>query len=299
LKLAADALAGRGGVSGVVPGGAAGEATTVAEEDAGYLGVGYAGAKNLSTAFRGALGRTLVGAAALWGFNKWGAPFISKHVKNPQERRTIDDATRGATVGGTIGSYVTPVVGTAIGAGLGAGIGALYSMGNQDQYSKVIRAYVASHSVNTRYASQAALGVTSANFASRAQAVGMSPSTIAGITGTGTNSVGSLAAGMLYGVNHAAYADKTTGVSYSQLDLSAAAKKYSVTADSLKTASDVQKTAAQQTNTSATRLSSAASSLETAAHNMNQAAANAAVALLPSSIYNAAKAGLKNSIVRK
>ena len=271
LMTAADMLSGRGVTpGGVVSGGAPGEATTVAEEDAGVIGVGYAGAASRGAALRGAAGRTVLGAAALYGLNKWGAPFISKHVKNKQESRSLTDATRGAIVGGTIGSYVAPVVGTAVGAGLGAGIGALYSIGNQNIYSKAVQSYVATPGSNARFTSEAGIGVTAANFAQRAKTLGMSPNATASVTGGGV-----------------------------QFDLSAAAKKYGVTADSLKTASDAQKTAATQTSTSATHLDSAASSLDLAAAHLSSMSALAAAALSPGNIHALAVAGTKTSVARK
>jgi hypothetical protein len=288
LQTAADMLMGRGGVPGVTPVGTGTVAGEEVGEEAGVLGVGYAGAKSLSTALRGAATRTALGALAFYGLNKWGAPAISKHVKNKQESRSINDALRGAIVGGTIGSYVAPVVGTAVGAGMGAAIGGLYSMGNQNAYSKAIQSYEASHTVNVRFASQAALGVTAANFAQRATSIGMSPNTIASIAPakapaivTGTNSTGYVEA------------------QHAQFDLSSAAKKYSVTADSLKTASDDQKTAAQQTNTAATNLNSAAASLELAGAHLSVLAGNAAAALSPSNIHALAVAGTKTSVARK
>jgi hypothetical protein len=281
LQTAADMLMGRGGVGGVGGVAANGEAS-IAEEDAGMLGVGYAGSRSLGAALRGAAGRTAVGALAFYGLNKWGAPAISKHIKNPQESRSINDALRGAIVGGTIGSYVAPVVGTAIGAGAGAAIGGLYSMGNQNAYSKAIQSYVSTPGANARFTSEAGLGVTAANFAQRAKALGASPSESPtfGIA-TGTSPGGFL------------------GAQHAQFDLSAAAKKYSVTADSLKTASDDQKTAAQQSNTAATNLNSAAASLELAGAHIAALTSNAAAAFSPANIHALAVAGTKTSVARK
>ena len=86
-----------------------------------------------------------------------------------------------------------------------------------------------------------------------------------------------------------------TGASFSTTSLNAAAKKYAITADSLKTAADDQKTAAQQTDTTITHLSSAAQSLDMVAQRLNVAADNAASAFSPGNIHALNVAGTKTS----
>jgi hypothetical protein len=128
----------------------------------------------------------------------------------------------------------------------------------------------------------AALGV--ANAATVAAALG----------GTGTN------APTIAAIAGTAPAGGFVGAQHAQLDdISAAAKKYSVTADSLKTAADDQKTAADKTSTAATDLDSAASSLELASAHIAALTSNAAAAFSPGNIHNLAVAGTKASVARK
>jgi hypothetical protein len=270
LDDAATALIGKGGVPGVTPVGT--PSATPASEETPVV--------PLLPNARAVVSRLALTAAAVWATNTYLDPWIKKHVKSPQHVRSITDTLRGLETGAGLGWSIGGPIGAVPGAIAGAGLGALYSIGNQNAYSKAIQSYVASHSVNARFASQAAMGVTAANFAQRAAAVGMSSSSIASVMGTSS-------------------AGGYVGAQQSQFDLSSAAKKYSVTADSLKTASDDQKTAATKMNSAAETLTSAGEMQLLAAQKWLAGAATISSALSPSNIHALNVAGTKASISRK
>jgi hypothetical protein len=84
-----------------------------------------------------------------------------------------------------------------------------------------------------------------------------------------------------------------------QVDLSAAAKTYAITADSLKKASDDQKTAADKTNTGAETLQDASEQMLLAAQRWMAGAGLISSALSPGNIHALAVAGTKGSVARK
>jgi len=269
LQTAADMMMGRGGVPGVTPVGAP---SGTAPEDVPLV---LPGARAIATR----LGLTAVG---VWATNQFLDPWIKRKVRSPQHVRTITDTLRGLEIGAGAGWSFGGPIGAVPGAIVGTGLGALYSLGNQNAYSKAIQSYEASRTISARFASQAALGVTAANFAQRAQVLGMSPSAIASVMGTsstGTNWV---------------------GAQHAQLnDISSAAKKYAVTADSLKTAADDQKTAADKTNTAAETMQDAGEQMLLAAQKWIAGAATISSALSPGNIHALAVAGTKGSVARK
>jgi hypothetical protein len=292
LKLAADALAGRGGVpGGVTPVGTPGRTTGTAPEDVPFPVL--PGARAVATR----LGLT---AVATWATNTFLDPLIKKHVKSPQHVRSITDTLRGLEIGAGTGWSIGGPIGAVPGAIAGAGLGALYSIGNQNTYSKAIQSYEASHTINARFASQAALGVTATNFAQRAQVLGMSPSTIAGVMAVNAvykppPSIGAL---------RSQYASSNIGpqqpaATSPNYDLKSAGEAYTVTAHSLKTAADDQKTAADKTNTSAGTLNTAAEQMLLAAQKWMAGAGLISSALTPGNIHALSVAGTKTSVARK
>jgi hypothetical protein len=179
-----------------------------------------------------------------------------------------------------LGSIV-PGFGTVVGGALGAGVGLVASLNRatpHNAYQKALTAYVNAHpfTVNPEVA-RGFVGVTSASgFAQRAASIGMSPSAIASVMGTSPNSY-----------------------SAERFDLSSVAKKFSVTADSLKTASDDQKTAADKTNTAAETLTTAGEQMSLAAQKWLVGAGAISSALSPGNIHALAVAGTKTSVARK
>jgi len=274
LEEAAASLMGRG--PGLTPVGTpVGEGETAATD---VTDLGVASAINA----RAMLGRLGLTAATVWATNQFVDPWIKKKLRSAQHVRTATDALRGLETGAGLGFSLGGPIGAVPGAIVGTGLGALYSLGNQNAYSKAIQSYEASRTISARFASQAALGVTAANFAQRAQVLGMSPSAIASVMGTsstGTNWV---------------------GAQHAQLnDISSAAKKYAVTADSLKTAADDQKTAADKTNTAAETMQDAGEQMLLAAQKWIAGAATISSALSPGNIHALAVAGTKGSVARK
>ena len=72
-----------------------------------------------------AVGKTALGALALYGYNAFAEPYLKKHLTS-QEDRTANDVAHGVIIGGTIASIV-PGVGTLLGGGVGGAIGLLGS----------------------------------------------------------------------------------------------------------------------------------------------------------------------------
>jgi hypothetical protein len=274
LEEAAASLMGRG--PGLTPVGTpVGEGETAATD---VTDLGVASAINA----RAMLGRLGLTAATVWATNQFVDPWIKKKLRSAQHVRTATDALRGLETGAGLGFSLGGPIGAVPGAIVGTGLGALYSLGNQNAYSKAIQSYEASRTISARFASQAALGVTAANFAQRAQVLGMSPSAIASVMGTSTT-----------GTNW-------VGAQHAQLnDIASAAKKYSVTADSLKTAADDQKTATDSLKTGADTLNTASEQMLLAAQQWLRGAATIGTALSPGNIHALAVAGTKGSVARK
>lgn len=122
--------------------------------------------------------------------------------------------------------------------------------------------------------------------------------TIASVAGTAP--VGGWAS-----IQHAQFAESRllgvppSAVANVQVDLSAAAKTYAITADSLKKASDDQKTAADKTNTGAETLQDASEQMLLAAQRWMAGAGLISSALSPGNIHALAVAGTKGSVARK
>jgi hypothetical protein len=268
---------GRGGVGGV----AASGATEVGEAEEGGLGAVLLGGKTVGAFVRSTLGTAAVGALATYLYHTQAAPRINKAI-GATAGRSVNDVAQGAIIGATLGN-ILPGFGTVVGGALGAGVGLVASLNRplpQNTYQKALVAYAKAHPLANPELARAFVGVNASSFARTAASAGMSSSSIASVMGT--SSTGGY-----------------VGAQQSQFDLSSAASKYAVTADSLKTASDDQKTAAQNTDTSATRLSSAASSLDLAAAHLGVLAGNAAAAFSPGNIHALAVAGTKTSVARK
>ncbi len=71
------------------------------------------------------VGKTALGALALYGYNAFTKPYLKKHLTS-QEDRTANDVAHGVIIGGTIASIV-PGVGTLLGGGISSTIGLLGS----------------------------------------------------------------------------------------------------------------------------------------------------------------------------
>jgi hypothetical protein len=125
LQLAAEKLMGTptglpsGGTS-LVPAGE-GTAATGLEEDAGLFGMFSLGGKNLKQFALGAATKAVVGAAALYAFNKYGEPYLKTKHLTSQEDRTAVDVAHGAILGATIASVIPiPGLNWLVGGGIGA-----------------------------------------------------------------------------------------------------------------------------------------------------------------------------------
>jgi hypothetical protein len=127
LQVAADRLMGvpgtrlpGGGGTSLVPAGE-GTAATGLEEDAGLFGMFSLGGKNLKQFALGAATKAVVGAAALYAFNKYGEPYLKTKHLTSQEDRTAVDVAHGAILGATIASVIPiPGLNWLVGGGIGA-----------------------------------------------------------------------------------------------------------------------------------------------------------------------------------
>jgi hypothetical protein len=312
LQTAADMLMGRGGVGGVAPVGTA-EGTEVGE--AGDVGFGamLLGGKTASAFVRASIGKVAIGALAEYLYHTQGASRVNKAIKSKPLARIVNDTAQGAIIGATVAS-ILPGIGTVAGGLLGGGLGGLYglvaSSSRPTSPNVMVLAQMRQGVTTTHTQELGAQGALAAYHGTNFMVLDQLRNQARTALANERNAQGALVAYQRQfktGTNAPQAAPPTTpfaanaaGTNFAVLhDLSSAAKKYAITADSLKTSSDDQKTAADKTNNSAETMQIAGEQMLLAAQQWLRGATTISTALSPGNIYNLSKAGARHSIAGK
>jgi hypothetical protein len=311
LQTAADMLMGRGGVGGVAPVGTA-EGTEAAEAGDVGLGTWLLSGKSLSTFLRTSAAKVAVGVLAEYLYNTQVEHRIKPHLTSA-ENRTVNDAVHTGLAFATVAS-ILPGVGTVAGGALGFALGGLYglvaSSSRPTSPNVMVLAQMRQGVTTTHTQELGAQGALAAYHGTNFMVLDQLRNQARTALANERNAQGALVAYQRQfktGTNAPQAAPPTTpfaanaaGTNFAVLhDLSSAAKKYAITADSLKTSSDDQKTAADKTNNSAETMQIAGEQMLLAAQQWLRGATTISTALSPGNIYNLSKAGARHSIAGK